>query len=105
MKHVCAGGAAEARELFRPAGRSVAPSRGQEATRCRQGASSSTHAEMTVTQKSVSAPAMSHDRSARLESCALTHAHLSSCASLSQPLRYDFHTVHDARPYAVPMTY
>ncbi|KAG7329980.1 hypothetical protein KOW79_006202 [Hemibagrus wyckioides] len=67
-------------------GRSVAPNRGQEATRCRQGASSSTHAEMTVTQRSVSAPAMRHGRSARLESCELTHAHLSSTASPSQPL-------------------
>ncbi|KAK3567505.1 hypothetical protein QTP86_019948 [Hemibagrus guttatus] len=87
MKHVCAGGAAEARDLFRSAGRSVAPSRGQEATRCRQGASSSTHAEMTVTQRSVSAPAMRHGRSARLESCELTHAHLSSTASLISSTR------------------
>lgn len=88
MEHVCAGGAAEERELFRSAGRSVAPSRGQEATRCRQGASSSTHAEMTVTQKSVSVPAMCHGQSARLESCELTRTH--TCPLVSNYLNKFF---------------
>ncbi|TSK82171.1 EMILIN-2 [Bagarius yarrelli] len=77
------------RFIVMSAGRSVAPSCGQEVTRCRQGASSNTHAEMMVTQKSVRLPAMCHGQSARLESCKLTHTHLSSSALLSQRDSYN----------------